>query len=220
MSDESSTQRLLGELASQLEPVKRVPPIGLVVAGILVLWAAHFATLLASGGFAPGFFSALTGNVAFAGAMLGLALSANGGLWGALALGAPGHDTSARIGSIVAGLGLVLALVTVGIGLGSASAAGSSANGAAWVCFYHSVALALLPGGVLVFFMFKGWVGRPLLASAVALSGSFSIGAVMVHTVCPHFDAGHILLGHLGAPLGMVALATLPLALALRRMAN
>jgi hypothetical protein len=215
-----TTERLVGELTARLEPVKRVPRLEWVLGGILLLWAAHFLALVGSSGLAPGFGVAMPGNLAFMGAMLGLTLSAIGGLWGALSLGVPGHDAGARLGAIGAGVGLTLALVTVLSGLAASPDHSLALRSADWACFSQSLSLAIVPGGALLYFMFKGWVARPLLASAVALAAAFSIGAVTVHAVCPLIDAGHILLGHVGAPLGMLALATLPLALAFRRMAR
>jgi hypothetical protein len=214
---EETTERLLGELTSGLRPVKRVPPLGLMLGGIFVLWGAHFVALVGSNGLAAGMGVELTGNLAFVGALLGLTISANGGLVGALALGAPGNDSAAGIGSLAAGLGLALALGAGLIGVAVDGETGLAMRSAEWVCLYHAVALALVPGGALLFFMFKGWVARPLLASVVALVASFSVGAVMVHTVCPLFDASHILLGHLGAPVSMIVLGALPLGLAFKR---
>jgi len=215
---EETTERLVGELTSELQPVKRVPPLSLMLGGIFVLWGAHFLALVGSNGLAAGMGIELTGNLAFVGALLGLTLSANGGLLGALALAAPGNDSAAGIGAMAAGLGLALALGASLIGVALDAGTGLAMRSAEWGCLSHSISLALLPGGLLLFFMFKGWVAQPLLASAVAPAASFSVGAVMVHTVCPLFDAGHILFGHVGAPISMLVLGSLPLALAFRRL--
>jgi hypothetical protein len=214
---------LIAELASDLEPVRRISRLRTIALGVL-LWAGlGGAVLLAISGARPGLLE-LDLDLRFLAVFAGLCLMAFGGLAAALGSSVPGRERLGRSGGAALALGLILAA-----GTGFLLYAGSSGMpleaGWGWLgmrCLLKAGALAVLPAALLGRFVARAAPFRPLACLAAAAGGALAFGTVTVHLSCPAADALHVLLFHALAPLlgGAVLFGALYLLVPLRSPAT
>jgi len=214
-------ERLIEELVARLVPVRRVSRPGIALCAVVGAWLLGLGWMGAGHGLPPALRGAGPATGGFVGVLVGLGLCALGGSAAGLAAAIPGREAGIRIGGSLGGLGLVVAIAAASLGLvlstGSADAAPFSASAR---CFASAVGLAALPGSVLGLCVLRGWVGRPLGATLLVLAGAFGLGGLGVHLLCPLVDPGHVLAGHVSAPVVTAALGAWPGAALLRRYAR
>lgn len=75
-----------------------------------------------------------------------------------------------------------------------------------YICFARAIGVALIPGVLLVGMLRRAAPLRPVLTSALALSGATAMGALAMQLVCPIDDAGHALIGHFGPVVALGAI--------------
>ena len=213
-----STERLIEELLEDLAPVRPIPRIRSAFAVILAVWAALLGVVLLTQSSELALIS-LARNQIFLASFLGLAMAALGGAVSALAAGVPGRERIELAGLATAWLGLMAAAIACLAGMWSAGLDMSEAPaGRDGLCFRHGVYLSLLPAGVIISFLVRGWAAHPFRAAGVALLGSGALGVLIVHLSCGFIAPKHLLIGHLSVPFVLTALGLYPLALILRRI--
>ena len=204
------SDRLITSLVDDLEPVRPLPRLRLAFAVILALWAALLGIVLWVKAGESG---------------LGVAsLFANriysfGGTISALAAGVPGREKLEIRGMLISLAGLLAAAVAclAGVYELGLSARPTPASLDA-MCFQESALLSLLPAGVILSFLVRGWAAHPLRAALVALLGSGALGAMIIHMSCGFLGPQHMLISHLSVPIVLALLGIYPLAVVLRRV--
>ena len=137
----------------------------------------------------------------------------------ALSAGVPGRERLELGASATASIGLMAAALACLAGMRAAGLEGSEfATARDGICFRHGVFLALLPAGVILSFLVRGWAVHPFRAAAIALLASGALGVSIVHLACDVFAPRHVLMGHLSVPVVLAALGVYPLAVILRRI--
>ncbi len=92
----------------------------------------------------------------------------------------------------------------------------ASPAGADQMCFQRSASLSLLPAGVILSFLVRGWAAHPIRAWLIALLASGAFGSLIVHARCSFMAPRHLIrplecslragcarllsIGHLGTP--------------------
>lgn len=212
--DRSAETRALTErLSRDLEPVRRIPRLRTVLAGVVALAGLAAAWALQhSGGLRSDLVAITSQHPGFAVIGLGLAAMGLGGLVSAVAASVPGREALARFGAVLlvggAGVGLVAApgwILLYSAGISSWPGAGElmCLRGAMWV--------ALLPSAAVVAFVFWAAPRRPVWAGILGVTGAVALGAIAMHASCPDDGAAHWIMGHAMAPVVGAALAVLPL---------
>jgi len=122
-----------------------------------------------------------------------------------LVLAIPGAERSAwlRGGAAVAagawGALTIAAVVLAGHGF---------AGAADWpICFLRVVAVAVLPTVLMWRMIRAGYPLKPRWSRALAAMAALTVGAIVVHFVCPIDDPAHGLLGHYGPVLSLTVLS-------------
>ena len=216
MSD--STERLIDRLVTELTPVRPIPRIRSAFAVILAVWAALLGVVFMAQSSQLAVDSLARSQIYLA-SFLGLVVAALGGSASALAAGVPGRERIELGGLVLAWLGLLAAAGACLVGMRAAGAAVSeAAGGMDAMCFSHGVYLSLLPAGVIIGFLVRGWAAHPFRAAAIALFGSGALGVLIVHLSCGFIGPRHVLIGHLSVPIVLMSLGLYPLALILRRI--
>lgn len=213
-----STDRLIAGIVDELEPVRPLPRLRTAFSVILALWAALLGVVLwgQEGGSMTG--SAMADRVYLA-AFLGLAVASVGGTISALAAGTPGRERLELTGMALALVGLLAAVVACLIGIWTLGpAAPVSPAGVDAMCLQRSAMLSLLPAGVILSFLVRGWAAHPVRASLVALAASGALGSIIAHLSCDFVAPAHLLAGHLSVPFALALLGFYPLAVILRRL--
>ncbi|MEZ4290933.1 MAG: NrsF family protein [Myxococcota bacterium] len=218
MSD--ATERLIDGLVADLAPVRPLPRMRSAFAVIVALWAGLLGALAWRQ-------TTLTGGVAAVGwlmdrvylvAFVALIVAALGGTVSALASGTPGRERLelGGLGAACSGLfaGAIVCVVGMLGGPGTAALVAGTREG---MCLGESALLSLLPAGVILAFLVRGWAMRPWRAAGIALLASGALGASIVHFGCGFLEPGHVLLSHLSVPLVLVVLGLYPLGLLLAR---
>ncbi len=210
-----STDVLVAELVSDLEPVSRVPQLRIPAFGLLAGWMSLAATV----SIWPGAQS--VGTPDFLPLFLGIGVFASGGLCSALALCIPGRERTARIGYALCGVG---AACVAGVALTrhatfpSASLSYLAAQTMHdWICVGLATIFAVPFLALVLRFGRSAWVLRHWVVSAYAGIGSVSCGAMLVHAICAERCAEHALGSHALAPIWGAPLLLIPAYLALRR---
>jgi uncharacterized membrane protein len=213
-----ASQRLISRLVEDLEPVRPLPPIRQAFAWILALWAALLGVVLWSKQGELGV-SFLFENRIYLASFSGLVVAAIGGTTSALAAGIPGRERLEGSGMLLALVGLAAAALACGIGIASLGAlAPASPEGVDAKCFGESALLSLLPAGVILGFLVRGWAAKPVRAAWIALLGAGALGALIVHVSCSFLAPRHLLVSHLSVPVVLALLGVYPLAVMLRRI--
>ncbi len=213
-----TSDRLISDLVDDLEPVRPLPRLRMAFAIILALWAAMLGIVLwAKEGDAG--VQSLFANWIYFGSFLGLLVASFGGTSSALAAGIPGRERLEISGMLVSLVGLLAAAAACLIGiyqLGLSTPV--SPAGIDAMCFQEGALLSLLPAGVILSFLVRGWAAHPVRAALLALLGSGALGAMIVHMSCGFLGPRHMLLSHLSVPIVLVLLGIYPLAVVLRRV--
>jgi hypothetical protein len=210
---------MLRELARDLKPVRPIPRLRTVAAGVLAVWLLALVVDWILGGALPrlGAGGPWSG-AAFLTVLVGLAVTAVGATLRALAGAVPGREGEARAGLGLALLGLIL---VAGGGAWAVSTAGDPAAGdplwTGFSCVRRATVLGIPPALVACLFLARTLARRPQLGAACALAGSVALGAIAVHTSCTHEGALHMLLGHALAPFAVALVLAFPLAALVRR---
>jgi hypothetical protein len=208
---ERPTDDLVRALASDLAPVRPIPPLRAMVAALLGLAAGGGALAVAlTGGLRPDLGQRLAGDGVFAGAALALALACAGGSLAACAGSVPGRDAPAR-----AGLGLV-ALAALGwcaaLLLLVAAPGGLRAPAAGDLRCLGLALAAGLPGAAAGFAFVRRAAPRRGLAYVLAALGAVAVGGLALHLSCPSPEPSHWCWAHAGAPLAAALLVAAALA--------
>ena len=215
------TERLVEGLAEDLRPVRPIPRLRSAFAVILAVWAALMGVVLSSSHARMGesIIEALLHHPIYLASFIGLLVAAVGGAVSALAAGVPGRERLEMAGLTTAWVGLLAAAIACFGGLRAADFEGLGEHAQAHaVCFNRGLYLSLLPAGVILSFLFRGWTAHPFRAAGVALLASGALGILIVQLGCGWLAPKHLLLGHLSVPIVLVALGFYPLALVLRRL--
>ncbi|MGH0035455.1 MAG: NrsF family protein [Myxococcota bacterium] len=215
-----STDRLIRQLATDVPPVRRVPPLWMSFGGVIAVASAVGIVFLLASGAPSDVRSAVRGGGPYGAVLLGLGLAGLLGSLAALAEGIPGRERSV----VVCGWA---AIVAFGWGAGRALAAWWSEGFAPGVglavdrmCLQRALLLAVVPTLALVLLLARGWVGRPARAAVLALTAGAALGSVGVHLGCQLDEGRHLLVGHVGPTVVWVALIAAPLAFWLSRKAR
>lgn len=218
MSEADSTKRLIASLTEDLERVRPLPRLRTAFAIILSVWAM-FLGLVLWGSEASHGVSSLLGDRLYLASFIGLMVAAVGSTVSALAAGVPGRDRLERGGMWVALGGLSSAALACLAAMRFVSGpALASPPGLDAMCFREAALLSLLPAGVILSFLVRGWASHPIRAALVALLGAGALGTAIVHLDCGFLGPKHVLLGHLSVPVVLAVLGLYPLSVLLRRL--
>lgn len=213
-----ASDRLITELVEDLEPVRPIPRLRLAFAVILSLWAVMLGLVLWAKEGDAGVQSLFMDRIYF-GSFVGLMVASFGGTISALAAGVPGREKLEIRGMLLSLAGLLAAAAACLFGVYElGQSAVPSPEGIDAMCFQEGAFLSLLPAGVILSFLVRGWAAHPVRAALVALLGSGALGAMIVHMSCGFLGPRHMLMGHLSVPIVLVLLGIYPLAVVLRRL--
>ena len=212
-----ASDRLITGLVEDLEPVRQLPRLRLAFAVILALWAAMLGVVLWAKVGDAGVQSLFTNRIYF-GSFIGLMIAAFGGTISALAAGIPGREKLETGGMFLSLFGLLAAAAACLFGIYELGhSAPLAPEGMDAMCFQESALLSLLPAGVILSFLVRGWAAHPVRAALVALLGSGALGALIVHMSCGLLGPRHMMMSHLSVPIVLALLGIYPLAVVLRR---
>jgi uncharacterized membrane protein len=214
----NTTERLINRLGEDLEPVRPLPRLRSAFAIVLAVWAT-FLGLVVLGTDAAIATGSLMGNQIYLASFVGLVVAALGGTASALAGGIPGREKVETVGMMLAAVGLFAGAIACLVGIQSLGTdAPNSPPGLDAMCFKEGALLSLLPAGVILSFLVRGWTARPVRAALIALLGAGALGAVTVHLNCGFLGPKHVILGHMSVPIVLIALGVYPVGFVLRRM--
>ena len=149
--------------------------------------------------------------------LMGLAVTAGGGIVAALAGAVPDREVEARRGRLALIVGVLLASGGVVGGLVQADAVETALPFASsFRCGGRAAALGVPPAFVVCFFLARAFERRPLLGAALASLGALALGALTVHASCSGGGPLHLLLGHWLTPFAAALVLALPLSLLAR----
>jgi hypothetical protein len=217
-----STEPLLRELARDLKPVRPLPRLRSVAAGLLLIWLLALFVDWMFGGPSPRFAEeALWREPRFVAVLAGLLCTAVGATLAALAGAVPGREGDARVG-IAVGIGGLFLATASGVWAVASQGAGSGSHPLAmsFACVSRATALGIVPALVACAFLARALVRTPRAGAAAAAAGCAALGAVAVHTSCPSGAALHVLLGHSLAPFFAAIVLAFPLTALLRRFSR
>ena len=213
------SERLVEELARDLEPVRPLPPLRRMVAVVLGVGAAAAAAGVAYLGANPDLADVAQGYPGFVAIWVGLLLVAVGGVVAALAGAVPGREPEARAAFGVTALGAGVAVGLGGILVlnGPEAAVPAAPAWASGLCASLAALLSLPAAAVGLGFVLRGAPGRPLASLVAAASGALALGSFANHMHCVQLDAAHLLMGHALGPLLAAALLAVPVWWVVRR---
>ncbi len=205
---------LIESLATDLAPIRPLPPLRRVVGALALVWAVVAGLGLAWLGARPDLAEAWTSGPGVAAVFVALALAGVA----ALAMGIPGREGLVRRGIWCAALALAGAA-----GLGSVlfwqapSIVTSLENDLH--CLVVAIVMGALPALGVIGFAGRAAPFRPFALTLAAAAAAASLGTVVAQAACPMPDMKHLLVGHVLAPGAGALVLTLPLGLLLRRLA-
>lgn len=210
------TERLIDGLVEDLAPVAPMIRVRQAFAVVLAVWAAVLGVVLWSQQHPAGA-SSLFADGVYLTSFVGLMIAALAATLSALAAARPGREGLERIALGVAAGGL---LVASGVCLAGLMAEGAlpSPPGADAMCLQKGAFLSLLPAGVVLSFLVRGWAGHPIRAALIGLVAAGALGGVTIHLSCDFIGPGHLLRGHMAIPLVLAVLGTYPAGLLIRRL--
>jgi hypothetical protein len=214
---EQQSERLVRELVGALVPVRRLPRLRSIAAGVGLLGVAMALWALRGVGLRENLLELVAASPGFLAILLGLGLAAGGGMVATLGASVPGREPVER-----AGLGLLGLAAVLGLGVGPAAllAAGAAGVSPPWPrdleCMLGAVRIAVLPGAALLWFVARAAAQRPALAVALGSAGAVALGALVMQASCPFAGARHLIVGHALAPIVAATLLALPLSWFLR----
>ncbi len=211
-------EELIEELARDLEPVRPIPSLRLVVGAVLALWLVVAAAGLAILGLRPDLLEVTLHERGVTAVFLLLGAAGTLGLVAALSMGVPGRE---RLASLSLWAALAAMALSAGTGtllfLRSPMAEMPAPVSSDLSCLAVACAVGLLPALGVVWFAGRAAPFRPLVIAVAAAAGAAALGAVTAHASCPYGDMRHLMVGHLLAPAVGALLLTLPLLVALKR---
>lgn len=210
------SERLIDGLVDDLEPVKPMIRVRQAFAIVLAVWAAVLGVVLWAQQHPAGA-SSFFANGVYLTSFLGLMVAALAATLSALAAAHPGREGLERIALGVSAAGLLGASGVCLVGLMGEGAL-TSPPGADAVCLQKGAFLSLLPAGVVLSFLVRGWAGHPLRAALVGLVAAGALGGVTVHLSCDLMGPGHLLRGHMAVPFALALLGTYPAGALIRRL--
>jgi hypothetical protein len=211
-----STLQLIDELATDLRPVRVIPPLWLGVSGVL---AAAFATaviVLVTHGAKPGLWDALA-TVQFSGVLAGLFVVGVGGCIAGLASAVPGREDIVRLAAAVAVAGLLGSVRAVAPDVSWSSARLEPVD---LQCVGIGLLLAVGPIAAVLAIAFRGTTVRPRVTATMTVMGASALGALVMHLICPLSDARHFLFSHCLTPVALGVLGVAVLSPVIRRWAR
>ena len=206
------TDDLIRQLTSDAQPVRRLRPVAVRVAGWVVLAIASFAVVALLMGVRRDLGEAID-QANFAVQALLLIVTALSAAAGALIVSVPGAQRKALVRwlPVIAG---VLAVVWVAGELVFAAAIGAPTGRLtfAWHCIYKTTAIAAVPGIALFLMVRRAAPLHAAWAGLLAVLATTAVGVLGANVICPVDRPLHMLLWHVsplvlfaggGAALGM-----------------
>ena len=220
MSDQSAND-LIHALADDLEPVRPIPRLRTLLAGLAATWVVVAGIAIAVKGLRDDWLELALTPFGTGGLFLGLGVLGVGGLVAAIALSIPGREAAAKLGVGAALVGLAYA---AGVGtvlfVQSPIVEWTGNPRGDLTCLGIALAVGLVPGLGIAAFAGRAAAFRPLVLALAAAAGTAALGAAAAQAMCPSEDLRHLMLGHLFAPGVGALVLTLPLLVALRRGAR
>ncbi len=214
----SASDRLISSLVKNLEPVRPLPRLRLAFSIILAVWATLLGVVLWVQETEVGVRSLFSSRLYF-GCFAGLAIASIGATGSALAAGIPGRERVETGGMLLALVGLLAAALACLVGMNDLTVmAHAGPPGVDGMCFRKGALFSLLPAGVILSFLVRGWSAHPFRAAMIALLASGALGALIVQTSCGYIDARHLLISHFSVPIVFAALGVYPLFVILRHL--
>ena len=210
------TERLIDGLVDDLEPVSPRVRVRQAFAVVLAVWAAVLGVILGTRQ-DPGQALPLFADQVYLASFVGLMIAALAATLSALAASRPGREGLERVGLVVSAAALTLGGAVCLAGL-MAEGALPSPPGTDAMCLEEGVLLSLLPVGVILSFLVRGWSVHPVRAALIGLVAAGAFGAVIVHLICDFIGAGHLLRGHMAVPVVLALLGTYPAGALIRRL--
>ncbi len=208
---------LIESLATDLAPVRPLPPIRWVVGGLALVWMGVALLGVQWLGARPDLAEAWLGGPGVTAVFVALAVAGAAGTTAALAMGVPGREGLVRRGVWCAALALAGAA-----GLGSVLLWQTPKVVAPLAADLHCLLMAVLLGGLpalgVIAFAGRAAPFRPFVLALAAAAAAASLGTVVSQAACPMPDMKHLLMGHVLAPVAGALVLTLPLALVLRQL--
>lgn len=213
-----STERLIATLSEDLTPVRPLPRLRSAFAIVLSVWATLLG-LVVIGGDGEIASGSMIGSRVYLASFAGLLVAALGATASALAAGVPGRERVETLGAVLAAFGLFSGAAACLMGMQSLGAdAHVSPVGLDAMCFERGALLSLLPAGVILSFLVRGWTAHPVRAALIALLGAGALGGSIVHLSCGFLGPQHVILGHMSVPIVLGLLGVYPMGVLLRRL--
>jgi hypothetical protein len=213
------TEGFAAALARDLAPVRRLPRLRVVGAGV-VLWALSIAAVVVLYLGPRAEVQQLRMSWPFLGIVCGLVIFAFGGLLTALGASVPGRQAVARMGTgAIAVSLLVLLAACAGMLLQGAPVGpvGESWLGGSLSCLGIATGAGILPAVAVLSFVVGAFPYRPVLAAGVGAAAMVAFGSGAVHLTCASDEFLHVSLSHVVVPLSAGALLGVGLLLLQRR---
>ncbi len=218
VSDPSPEADLIRALANDLEPVRPIPPLRVMVAIVVGVWALAAVAGVVALGVAPDFFDMLLHDVGTALVFSGLGLTGLGGLVAVLAAGVPGRETAVKVGFTAAALGMAAAAGTGTLLLLQSPLLEPPVSATHHLaCLARAAMVAVVPALSIMWFAGRAAPHRPLVLVLAAGASMAALGAVTAQASCYLDDVRHLMIGHIAAPVLLAVVLSLPLLVALRR---
>lgn len=198
------TDELIQELVSDAQPVQRLRPIAVRVAGWAALAAVSLGVVMMLMGVRRDLGDAFDkADFAFQAALL--ILTALSAAVGALVVSVPGAERTAwvRWAPIAAGVACVL-WVAGELGLAAATGAPTGRLTFAWHCVYKTASVAAVPGVALFLMVRQAAPLRAAWAGLLAVLATAAVGVLGANSICPIDRPLHMLVWHV-APLMLFA---------------
>jgi hypothetical protein len=198
------TEDLIQQLAGDVQPVSRLRPVAMRLAGWVVLAAVSFGVVLLLMGVRRSLGDgADRADFAFEAALLIVtALSAAAG---ALVVSVPGAERSpvVRWAPVIAATASIL-WAAGELGYAAATGAPTGRLTFAWHCVYKTSSIAAVPGIALFVMVRRAAPLRAVWAGLLAVLATAAVGVLGANVICPNDRPLHMLLWHV-APMMLFA---------------
>ena len=199
-----STEDLIQELASDLQPVRRLRPLSVRVAGWFVVALASLALVMIVMGVRRELGDAAD-RADFAIEAALLIVTALSAAVGALMVSIPGAERSAFVRSLPVVLGTATIVWALGeLVMAAATGAPTGRLTFAWHCVYKTASVAAIPSVLLFLMVRRAAPLRAARAGFLVLLATAAVGVLGANIICPNDRPLHMLLWH-AAPLMVFA---------------
>jgi len=198
------TEDLIRELASEVQPVRRLPPLIVRLLGWTVVAAVSLSIAVILMGERRDLGETLRhANFEFEGALL--ILTAMSAAIGALVVSIPGRERSAMVRwlPVIAGASAILWVVGELV-VASMTGAPTGRLTFAWPCVTKTTSVAIVPGIALFLLVRQAAPLRAAWAGLLSVLATASVGVLGANVICPIERPVHLLLWHV-APLMLFA---------------